>query len=265
MAAERVRWAGRPVQAAVLRGLIYLLPLAGSIVFVHFASQVIPAPAGSLWQFLSWWLGLSALATVVLILLDRLMRRLLPLAALLKLSLVFPDQAPSRFKVALRSGSVEHLQEKVATTSAAGSPSEAAARLLELVAALNIHDRLTRGHCERVRAYTVMIGEELGLSKDDLDLLNWAALLHDVGKLRVPTEILTKEGRPSDREWTVLRQHPSFGRSSSLRCGSGSVPGPRRSGSITNAGTARATRTGWQERRSRSPAGSSPSPTCSTS
>ena len=56
--------------------------------------------------------------------------------------------------------------------------------MLELVAALNIHDHLTRGHCERVRAYSVMIGEELGLSKEELDLLNWAALLHDVGKLR---------------------------------------------------------------------------------
>ena len=83
--------------------------------------------------------------------------------------------------------------------------------LLELVAALNVHDRLTRGHSERVRAYSVLIGKELGLSKDELDLLNWAALLHDVGKLEVSQGILTKPDKPSDDEWQVLRKHPLFG------------------------------------------------------
>ena len=204
------RWSGKPLQAAALRAGVFLAPLAGSVVFVHFASQVVPAPSGSLALFLSWWLGLSALATVVLVLVDRVTRRLLPLVALLKLSLVFPDQAPSRFKVALRAGSTERLEEKLNSAGAA-TASDAAAQLLELVAALNIHDRLTRGHCERVRAYSVMIGEELGLSKADLDLLNWAALLHDVGKLRIPVEILGKEGSPTDAEWDVLRRHPLYG------------------------------------------------------
>ena len=150
----------------------------------------------------------------MLVVVDRVFRKLLPLAALLKLSLVFPDEAPSRFKIALRSGSVEDLAGRIAATKSAAeaaTPSEAAARLLELVAALNIHDRLTRGHCERVRAYSVMIGEELGLSSAELDLLNWAALLHDVGKLEVPGEILTKDGRPTDDEWEVLRRHPLLG------------------------------------------------------
>ncbi len=208
------RWGGHPIQAALLRGCIWLAPLAVSVVFVRFASQVVPAPAGSLWLFLLWWLGLSALATVVLVLVDRATRRVLPLAALLRLSLVFPDQAPSRFKVALRSGSVERLRDRVAATEAAAAaitPSDSAARLLELVAALNIHDSLTRGHCERVRAYSVMIGEELGLTAAELDLLNWAALLHDVGKLLVPGEILAKTGKPSAEEWGVLRRHPLFG------------------------------------------------------
>ena len=62
--AGRTRWAGRPGQAIALRTLVYVAPLAGSIVFVHFASKVVPAPSGSLVLFLLWWLALSALATV---------------------------------------------------------------------------------------------------------------------------------------------------------------------------------------------------------
>src|SRR5690348_2287424 len=96
------RWAERRLQAALLRGVVYVAPFVGSIVFVHFAAKVVAAPRSSLVLFLGWWFGLSLLATAVLVGIDRVTRRLLPLAALLKLSLVFPDQAPSRFKVALR-------------------------------------------------------------------------------------------------------------------------------------------------------------------
>lgn len=73
---------------------------------------------------------------------------------------------------------------------------------------LNRHDRRTRGHTERVRAYSVMLGEEIGLDRSDLDRLNWAALAHDVGKLHVPVEILNKPGRPTAAEWEVLRSRP---------------------------------------------------------
>ena len=113
---------------------------------------------------------------------------MLPLAALLKLSLLFPDRAPSRFQTAMKTGTVATMEERLAETRtgrAGETPAEAAERLLTLVAAIDAHDAVTRGHSERVRAYTRMIGEELKLSQRDLDLLNWAALLHDVGKLNV--------------------------------------------------------------------------------
>ena len=208
------RWAAHRVQALALRAVVYIGPVAVSVVFVHYLARAVSAPTSSLWLFLGWWFGLSIAATAVLVVIDRLLRRLLPLAALLQLSLVFPDEAPSRFKIALRAGDVDRLEARLEAkeaAAAAATPSEAAGRLLELVAALNIHDPLTRGHCNRVRAYSVMIGEELGLSPDELDLLNWAALLHDVGKLEVPTEILSKDGRPTDEEWQTLRRHPLLG------------------------------------------------------
>ena len=93
----------------------------------------------------------------------------------------------------------------------AASAQEAAEILFHLVGALDVHDRITRGHAERVRAYAYSLGRELGLAADDLDRLNWAALLHDIGKLEVSTEILNKPGRPTDEEWQQLRAHPLYG------------------------------------------------------
>jgi len=87
-------------------------------------------------------------------------------------------------------------------------PGHAAETLLAVVARLFKHDRLTRGYSERVRAYTNLIAEEMGVPAEDLDKLQWAALLHDVGKMSVPAEILNKAGRPTDAEWEVLRGHP---------------------------------------------------------
>ena len=63
-----------------------------------------PAAEGHGIQYVEWWLALSASATVALVAAGRLVRRLLPLAALMRLSLVFPDGAPSRFRMALHSG-----------------------------------------------------------------------------------------------------------------------------------------------------------------
>jgi len=202
------------MQARLIRVAALGAPIVASIGFVALVSKIFPAPLESFWLYLVWWVILTGAATLVLIAVDRAARRLLPLAALLKLSLVFPDHAPSRFQTALTSRSAGTLEERVAAAKAGtdgATPLEAAQQLLSLVAALDTHDSLTRGHSDRVRAYSQMIAEEMRLSDDDIDLLNWAALLHDIGKLEVPTEILTSEGRPTDDEWEILKRHPEFG------------------------------------------------------
>ena len=120
--------------------------------------------------------------------------RLVPLPGLLAMALVFPNQAPSRFGAALRAGSTKNLKDGIVTLSS--DEGEAAVEALALVTAMNRHDRLTRGHMERVRAYSEMIGRELDLSDEDLNKLRWASLLHDIGKLEVPAGLLGKTRKP---------------------------------------------------------------------
>ena len=208
------RWTAHPLQARLIRAFVFVVPIAGSVLFVRLASGFVAVPTSSFLLFVSWWLAMSGAATVVLLGIERVVRRLLPLVALYRLSLVFPDAAPSRFRTALHSNTVETLAQRVADAKARNdrsTPTEAAERLLALVSDLDSHDRLTRGHSDRVRAYAQMIGKEMRLGAEALELLNWSALLHDVGKLSVPAAILTKEGRPTAEEWEVLRRHPEFG------------------------------------------------------
>lgn len=207
-------WATRPVLSLSIRAAVLLAPATLAIVVSVAVSHVVSAPS-SLGMRLLWLLGLGALSTALLVVADRQLRRLLPLAALLRLSLVFPDKAPSRFGAAMRMGSTRRLEERLtqARKAEAGeSVNEAAVRLVELATALTTHDRRTRGHSERVRAYAALLGEELHLSAADRNALQWAALLHDIGKLFVPAEILNKRGAPTPEEWDIIRAHPAHAR-----------------------------------------------------
>jgi HD domain len=86
-----------------------------------------------------------------------------------------------------------------------------AREMLGLVAALSVHDRRTRGHSERVRIFTDMLADELGLPEEARSRLRWASLLHDVGKIHVPADVLNKPARPTAHEWEVLQRHPADG------------------------------------------------------
>ena len=176
-------------------------------------AHFLPAPTGFAGH-LSWFVAVSVPATAMLVLTERLARRLLPLAMLLRLTLLFPDQAPSRFGIALRTGSLHRLRTwatEEADREHGVSAAEQAESVLSLAAALNTHDRRTRGHSERVRALTDLMAEELALSADETNKLRWGALLHDLGKLTVPSEILNKAGKPTPTEWSTLQGHPAAG------------------------------------------------------
>src|SRR5437588_5424339 len=83
---ESDRWSARPALARLLRVTAFMLPIVSSVGVVYTATRFVAPPADSFVRYLAWWAGLSAAATLVLLVVGRLSRRLLPLAALLRLS-----------------------------------------------------------------------------------------------------------------------------------------------------------------------------------
>jgi len=78
--------------------------------------------------------------------------------------------------------------------------------------AVDQRDGMTGGHCVRVAEYSRILGERiLGPRLQELQVLEYGALLHDVGKIAVPDAILRKNGPLDEEEWAVMRQHPQLG------------------------------------------------------
>ena len=83
--------------------------------------------------------------------------------------------------------------------------------LLGLANALEAKDPYTRGHSERVGAWSRQIALAGGLSPGDVEIVAQAGLLHDIGKIGVPEVVLRKRGALDDGEWTLMRRHPVIG------------------------------------------------------
>ncbi len=212
MAKHEQRWRGRPVASACLRFFVFAAPIGASVAT---ASVIAPRLHATRWYHLVGnVLLVFAVSTAALALTDRLARRLLPLAVLLRLSLAFPNEAPSRIALARRAVSTRDLEARVEEARREGvtdEPARTAEQILSLIAAVEAHDRATRGHSERVRIYTDLLAEQLRLADHDRDRLRWSALLHDVGKLRVPAKVLNKPSKLNKREWALVQRHPDEG------------------------------------------------------
>ncbi|OIJ67046.1 HD-GYP domain-containing protein [Streptomyces mangrovisoli] len=85
------------------------------------------------------------------------------------------------------------------------------ATIRALVQAVDIKDGYTRGHSERVGQASMMIARELGMDEDRVEVLRFAGILHDVGKLGVPTRLLRKDGPLTPEERRVIELHPEYG------------------------------------------------------
>jgi len=75
------------------------------------------------------------------------------------------------------------------------------------VKTLEAKDMYTRGHTERVAQFAEMICEEYGFNGTQIEQIKWAALIHDLGKLAVPTELIRKRGRLDDEEYSQMKEH----------------------------------------------------------
>ena len=88
-------------------------------------------------------------------------------------------------------------------------------RFLDVVRAwgesIESKDRYTQGHCERVAAYACALASASGMDSEHMRWFRMGALLHDVGKIVVPSSILNKPGRLTAKEWATIKRHPQAG------------------------------------------------------
>ncbi len=110
-------------------------------------------------------------------------------------------------------------------------------------------DPYTAGHERRVAELAVAIAGELGLAGEDVEALRLAGLIHDIGKIAVPAEILAKPGRLTEVEFDLIKQHTRDPASRSSRRSTSTARWPRSSCSTTSASTAPATRAGSPARQ----------------
>jgi putative nucleotidyltransferase with HDIG domain len=73
------------------------------------------------------------------------------------------------------------------------------------------YDEYTFNHCVNVAMYSIALGQRIGIPKKNLSHLGMAGLFHDVGKVRIPKEILNKSEKLSPDEWSIMRAHPVVG------------------------------------------------------
>ncbi|MCX7846141.1 MAG: diguanylate cyclase, partial [Dictyoglomaceae bacterium] len=82
---------------------------------------------------------------------------------------------------------------------------------LGLITAIDNKDNYTFVHSQDVAKYAVNIGKKLGLPKEDLEVLDLAGKLHDIGKIGIPSNILRKPGSLEEEEWKIIKEHPKLG------------------------------------------------------
>ena len=115
------------------------------------------------------------------------------------------DERLLRDKVGDQDYHIERLRDHLKATV------DGFAMLDALVTAVDNKDRYTRHHSEDVLLHSVAIAQAIGFSQREIDELQVAALLHDVGKIGVPDRILRMPGRLSDEEYDAIKQHAAMG------------------------------------------------------
>jgi putative nucleotidyltransferase with HDIG domain len=80
-----------------------------------------------------------------------------------------------------------------------------------LAYAIDAKDHYTQGHSQKVAAYAALIGETMGMSDAEVEEIRLGAVLHDIGKVGIPENILNKNGPLNPEEWETMKAHVNFG------------------------------------------------------
>ena len=142
-AEDQASWRSRPAIAATVRLAVAGVPVVISIGVAMLIELLVTQPS-SLFGRTAWWIGVLGASTLVLLGCERLARRALPLAALLKMGMLFPGVAPKRLAVARRAASTRDLERRLEDARSRGlgdEPVIAAERIVALAASLSAHDR----------------------------------------------------------------------------------------------------------------------------
>ena len=76
---------------------------------------------------------------------------------------------------------------------------------------MELYDPFIKGHSENVSRYASLLSEEIEISDEDKIKLYWSSMVHDIGKIMVPSTILRKAGRYTSSEFEILKKHPEWG------------------------------------------------------
>lgn len=90
---------------------------------------------------------------------------------------------------------------------------------VESLMKITAHDYYTHTHSVNVSIYTLSLGAFLGISGNDLEILGMSAILHDLGKSKIDYEIINKNGKLTDEEFTQMKNHPVYGHEIALKLG----------------------------------------------
>ncbi|HSK96202.1 MAG TPA: hypothetical protein VK891_06250, partial [Euzebyales bacterium] len=179
------RWRARPGLARACRVTAFAGPVVVVTILAFLATRWLPAASGGLPMFARWTV-IAIAALVCAVLAERLLSRLLPIAALLDLDIGFPAAAPTRLRIA----SLAALRQRDADLrdrlpGSADHDLDAAAEYALVGYATRVRPGLQpRPHLERVRMLSTLVAARLGLGVDDGDRLQWAVLLREVGSHR---------------------------------------------------------------------------------
>lgn len=121
---------------------------------------------------------------------------------------LYKSKANNRNKVQLYSSVIDELKDSIHFDS---EGDEVIQTLRTFLTIINSKDRYTYGHTERIMTYAELLAKKVGLPEDEVRNIRYGALLHDIGKVEVPSEALNKPTKLEPEEWEMIKMHVVWG------------------------------------------------------